>query len=440
MIYKFRFIEIQKVSVYNKNRICGDVMGISDKLIVTIDAIDHQGRGIVHLNDFVIFVFDALIGEEIEIEITKIKKKIVEAKVTKILKMSSERVESKCPYFKECGGCDLLHMSYSKQLFYKENKVKEIMKKFAHLENVVENIVPNDNVFGYRNKVVFQVKEKIGFFGKKSNELVEVEKCLLLPDIMNEYLSILKSKMNLSFVNQVMIRYSEYEQKLMIVFDVTREFSNSQIPLKELSNVSVLIKRENNYEILLGNNFLLERVGEYIFKISPDSFFQVNTKQMEKLYQLVLDHSRLMGKEKVLDLYCGTGTIGIFFSKTAKEVLGIEINESAIKDALWNKKENCIHNINFMCGDTGSVLKETSFHPDLVVVDPPRAGLDTLAISQIKKIQASKVIYVSCDPVTLARDISLLDEDYEVITIIPVDMFSNTYHVECVCVLEKRKE
>ena len=159
---------------------------------------------------------------------------------------------------------------------------------------------------------------------------------------------------------------------------------------------------------------------------------------MERLYQIVLDHSGLTKNENVLDLYCGTGTIGMFLSKKAKEVLGIEINESAVKDALWNKKQNCIHNINFKCGDTGSVLKETLFKPDLIVVDPPRAGLDELAISQIKKIHAPKVIYVSCDPVTLARDIKRLEQDYEVITIIPVDMFSNTYHVECVCVLNIR--
>ena len=153
---------------------------------------------------------------------------------------------------------------------------------------------------------------------------------------------------------------------------------------------------------------------------------------------MVLEHSGLTGNEKVLDLYCGTGTIGIFLSKKAKEVLGIEMNESAIKDAFWNRKQNNIHNINFMCGDAGSILKQISLQPDLVVVDPPRAGLDELAISQMRKIHALKVIYVSCDPVTLARDIRMLEPDYEVTTIIPVDMFSNTYHVECVCVLNRR--
>lgn len=424
--------------MYNKIRICGDSMNLLDRKVVTIDALDHQGRGIAHIDNFVIFVFNALVGEQVEIEIAKIKKNIVEAKVIKILKASPERIESVCPYFKECGGCDLLHMSYQNQLFYKENKVKEIMRKFARLENVVESIVPNDPVYGYRNKVTFQVEEKVGFYGKRSHKIIEIDKCFLIPDIMNEYLSILKRAMNFSFVNQIMMRQSEYKQKMMIVFDVTKEFSNSQVPLNELSNVSVLIKREHNYEVLLGDDFLLEKVGDYIFKISPESFFQVNTKQMEKLYQIVLDHSGLRKDEKVLDLYCGTGTIGIYLSKKANDILGIEMNESAIEDAFWNKKQNCIHNINFMCGDTGSVLKEASFQPDLIVVDPPRAGLDELAISEIKRIHAPKVIYVSCDPVTLARDINRLEQDYEVMTIIPVDMFSNTYHVECVCILKYR--
>ena len=159
---------------------------------------------------------------------------------------------------------------------------------------------------------------------------------------------------------------------------------------------------------------------------------------MEKLYQTVLEHSDLTGNENVLDLYCGTGTIGIFLSSKANKVLGIEISIDAIKDANINKEKNQINNIEFLCGDTGTVLKKTNFKADLVIVDPPRAGLDENAIVELRKISAPKIIYVSCDPVTLARDIKRLENEYEVNTIIPVDMFSNTYHVECVCVLNRR--
>lgn len=405
-------------------------------MIVTIDSLDHQGRGIAHMDEKVIFVFDALIGETVEIKVLKKKKNIIEAIKIKILKASEQRKESPCPYFGKCGGCDLLHMSDQEQLEYKQKKVSEIMKKFAGIDGVVRPIVKNKNVFGYRNKVVFQVDQKVGFYQKKSNKIIEIKECLLLSRKMNEILFLIQHYMNLDYVNQVMIRYSETLKNCMVVFDVSKNFSDFQIPFEQLEGISILKKKNNLYEVLVGNSFILEHIGTYEFKISPDSFFQVNTKQMEKLYQVVLECSELTGKENVLDLYCGTGTIGIFLSSKAKEVLGIEMNESAVQDAIWNKKRNHIKNIEFLCGDVGDILEKTLFDPHVVIVDPPRMGLDEKAIRNLKRIHAPKIVYVSCDPVTLARDIKKLSDHYETTTIIPVDMFSNTYHVECVCVLE----
>lgn len=414
-------------------------MKVQDRLIVTIDALDHQGRGIAHLEGKTIFVYHALIGETVEIEVLTVKKRIVEAKVIQLLNSSKERIQSSCPYFEQCGGCDLLHMSYQKQLEYKENKVKEIMKKFAGIEGVVEPIIANEKGFGYRNKVVFQVKHKIGFYKKKSSEIVEIEKCLLLSPKMNQILSIIRESIDLEYVNQIMIRDSATMNDTMMVLEVENEFSVKQIPIEKFSNLSILIHCHQRYEVIIGNPFIREKVGNLIFKISPESFFQVNTKQMENLYQCILEQSFLTGNEKILDLYCGTGTIGMFLSKNAKEVLGIEINEQAVKDAYWNKEQNCISNIQFLCGDTGTILTKTSFQPDLVIVDPPRAGLDELAILELEKINSPKIIYVSCDPVTLARDLKRLEKRYEVTKIIPVDMFSNTYHVECVSLLSLKK-
>ncbi len=402
-----------------------------------IEGMDHQGRGIAHSNDKIIFVNNALIGEEVEIKILKEKKNIIEAESANIIKASNDRVISSCPYFKECGGCDLLHISYKKQLEYKENKVKEIIKKFAGIENIVSPIIENDEPFEYRNKVIFQVDKKIGFYQKKSNKIVEIGKCLLLDVTMNQILSIIRNNMDLNGIKQVMIRNSKRNKNTMIVFVVEQGFQNSKIS-SMLKEYSVLVKRNGKYEQIYGNNCIIEKVGKYEFKISPESFFQVNTKQMEKLYQTVLEHSDLTGNENVLDLYCGTGTIGIFLSSKANKVLGIEISIDAIKDANINKEKNQINNIEFLCGDTGTVLKKTNFKADLVIVDPPRAGLDENAIVELRKISAPKIIYVSCDPVTLARDIKRLENEYEVNTIIPVDMFSNTYHVECVCVLNRR--
>ena len=372
-----------------------------------------------------------------EVYWVKEKKNIIEAESANIIKASNDRVISSCPYFKECGGCDLLHISYKKQLEYKENKVKEIIKKFASIENIVSPIIENDEPFEYRNKVIFQVDKKIGFYQKKSNKIVEIGKCLLLDVTMNQILSIIRNNMDLNGIKQVMIRNSKRNKNTMIVFVVEQGFQNSKIS-SMLKEYSVLVKRNGKYEQIYGNNCIIEKVGKYEFKISPESFFQVNTKQMEKLYQTVLEHSDLTGNENVLDLYCGTGTIGIFLSSKANKVLGIEISIDAIKDANINKEKNQINNIEFLCGDTGTVLKKTNFKADLVIVDPPRAGLDENAIVELRKISAPKIIYVSCDPVTLARDIKRLENEYEVNTIIPVDMFSNTYHVECVCVLNRR--
>lgn len=409
-------------------------MKVSDIMTVLVDRLDHQGRGIAKVEDKVIFIPGVLEKEVVKIEILKIKKRIVEAKCIELITSSSDRIKSICPYFGICGGCDLLHMMPQKQLEYKEKKVTEILYKFAHLSIQIDPIV-SSSFNHYRNKVIFQVDSKIGFYQKKSNQVVEIHSCFLLQDKMNEILKILESNMDLSFVKQIMIRESKND--CMIVFYGTKEFQNSVIPIDLLKGIFILVKREN-YELICGKDYLIEQVKEYEFKISPDSFFQVNTKGMELLYQTVLQNSGLTGKEKVLDLYCGTGTIGIFLSKKADQVIGIEINEHAVKDAIWNQKRNHIHNIEFLCGDSGTLLRNLEFDPDLVIVDPPRSGLDETAITELKRIKSKKLIYVSCDPVTLARDIALLEEEYSVLKVIPVDMFPNTYHVECVCVLNLR--
>ncbi len=403
---------------------------------MTIETMDHQGRGIAHVDGKVIFVWNALPEEVVEVEILKEKKKWMEARVVRFFSVSEDRIESPCPYFLECGGCDLLHFNYQKQLEYKKKKVCELVKKFAGLDGVVQSVVPNDQPFGYRNKVIFQVDQRIGFYQKKSNQIVEVNGCLLLSKKMNLMLSLIKSKMDLSYVKEVMIRESSCD--MLVVFDVSSSFLVTQIPLECFDGVSVLVKRGYEYEVISGNDFLTEQIFDFVFKVSPSSFFQVNKSGMEKLYQTVIQCCDFSGSEKVLDLYCGTGTIGIVVSKNVQEVLGIEIYEEAVFDAMWNKERNGISNIEFLCGDTGTILKKTLFDPDAVIVDPPRAGLDSLAIHELKKINAPKIIYVSCDPATMSRDLKYLETQYEVKTIIPVDMFSHTYHVECVCVLNRQ--
>lgn len=391
------------------------------KLVVKIENLDHFGRGIAKVNNMPIFVENSLINEEVEIVITKEKKKYMEGFVSNYLKKSPLRVESNCPYYDKCGGCDLLHMSYEEQLKYKENKVKEIIKKFSGLECV--NSIVGSIQFNYRNKVTLHVKNGvIGYYKENSNEIISIDKCLLVDERINILIDEIKN-LNLNGINKIVIRVTNNESMAIFYGDI-----NSNINLRA---DTIII----NSKVTKGNGYIEENIGDLKFIISPTSFFQVNNVGMINIYNKVLDY---VDGGNILDLYCGTGTIGIYVSKKADKVLGIEINDEAIKDALLNKKINNINNVDFISGDVGTVLSKNKFKFDIVIVDPPRAGLDNNSINNIIKINPKKIIYVSCDPVTLARDLNILKEYYDVLEITPFDMFSNTYHVECVCLLKLR--
>ncbi len=390
------------------------------KLEVEIINLDHFGRGIAK-KDKPIFIDNALVGEVVEIEITKDKKKYSEGKVINYIKKSPLRVESDCPYYDKCGGCDLLHLSYEEQLKYKENKVKEIIKKFSGLE-CVNKIVPSVQ-YNYRNKVTLHVNKKVGYYQKKSYDIIAIDKCLIADNKINQLINKL-NKIDLNTINKIMIRVTNKETMLVVEGgEIDTDF------FKEVDTIIV------DNKILKGRGYIVEEINNLKFVISPNSFFQVNRLGMINIYNQVLKY--VDNNTNVLDLYCGTGTIGIYLASKVNQVLGIEINESAINDALLNKKINNLNNIEFKLGDVGTVLNNYNFKADCIVVDPPRAGLDNLAIKNILKINPQKLIYVSCDPVTLARDLNLLSNDYSVLEITPFDMFSNTYHVECVCLLKK---
>ena len=397
--------------------------------VVEIEKLDHQGRGICFTDGIITFVPNTLIGEKVKIKIVKNTKKIREAIVVSLLEKSSKRIDIKCNNL--CGGCNLLHMSYEDELIYKENKVKEIITKFTDLNsNIVKKIIPN-NEYNYRNKATFQVKENIGFYKGKSYEIVSIDKCLLVDEKINEILKTLK-KLNLNNIYQIVVRTSKNLDESMVVFKVNGKFNIDISPLKKIVNTIILFDKE--YKVLYGNGYIVDKIGDYSFFISPDSFFQVNTNGAYNLYSKVLEY--VGNSNYLLDLYCGTGTIGIFLSNVCNKVLGIEINNYAVKDAIKNKELNRINNINFICKDVALFNDIDSF--DTVVVDPPRSGLDKNTISYLLKISPEKIVYVSCDPITLARDLKLLSEKYDCLEITPVDMFSRTYHVENVCVISLR--
>jgi len=408
---------------------------------VLIEKLDHQGRGIGRLNDKIIFVNNALPGEEVNVEITLEKKKFYEGKVIDIIKESSERIKSKCPYFYECGGCDLLHISYENQLKFKQNKVIEILTKYSKIENIetkIKDIIPSSNIFNYRNKVTFQVKENIGFYKRKSYDLIPISKCLLITDKMNEILNVIKDNFDLSNFDKVIIKDMENGQIMLTIYlHISNQIAKiEQILSSKVESLNIYI--ENKLYKTIGKSNIIAKLQDFNFLISSEAFFQVNLNQTVKLYNKVLEYTQLKLTDLVLDLYCGTGTIGIFLSPYCNKVLGIEINSEAIKNANENKKINNISNIDFMVGDTKDLIKRINFKPNVIVVDPPRSGLDESVIKDIIKLNPERLVYVSCDPMTLARDLSLLNEKYDILEVTPVDMFPNTNHIENVVKLQKR--
>lgn len=400
---------------------------------VEVTKLDHQGRGIAKINDKVIFIPNALPRETIDVDIVLEKKKYYEGTIKEIINASDKRIKPVCPYFEECGGCQFLNMNYQDSLDYKQNKVEEIMNKYLGIKIKINNIVACDNNLYYRNKTTFQVKNDIGFFKEKTNTLIPVDKCYISDTKINDIYKDIKDNIDLTNVKQVIIRATKNTLESMVVFKTSNYIDNKKI-IDILKNKvdSIYI----NDELIYGKGKIIENLCNKNFYISPSSFFQVNTLQAEKLYNKAIAYADIKKEDTVLDLYCGTGTIGIVASNKAKKVIGIELNKEAIKDANENKKLNNINNIEFYAGDVGKILNKNNYKPDIIIVDPPRAGLDSLALAQILNIRPKKLVYVSCDLMTLARDLKLLSNDYDILELTPVDMFPYTAHVESVCALK----
>lgn len=406
---------------------------------IKIERLDHQGRGIGKIEGKTIFIPNALPDEIVDADILINKKKFMIGEVKKIMKASKLRKKPICPYFATCGGCDLMHLSYEKQLEYKEDKVKDIMVKFADIsDTVVQPIIGCDETLYYRNKVTFQVNQEIGFYEKKSDVIVPVDKCYIVTPKTNRILKKLKS-ISLQHIKQIVLRTDDIIDEIMLILYVDGIIEEQEIVERLKDDVTSIIKVENKKETTLyGTDTIVFELGTYQFELSPSSFFQVNTKQCQKLYDKVVEYADIKNEDTVLDLYCGTGTIGIYLSQYANQVYGIEINPDAIKNANRNKERNHITNIDFKVGDVGKVVHNLKLKPDVVVVDPPRKGLDEHTIAQLLKWKPKKIVYVSCDPVTLARDLKYLKTNYEVQEMTLVDMFPETYHVENVVLMSKK--
>lgn len=400
---------------------------------VKILNLDHKGRGISRINNKIIFIPNALPQETIDVDIVLEKKNYYEGVIKEIINASDKRIKPICPYFEECGGCQFLNINYQDSLDYKQNKVEEIINKYLGIKIKINDIVACDDNLYYRNKTTFQVNGDIGFFKEKTNILIPVDKCYISDTKINYICKIIKDNVNLASVSQLIIRVAKNTKESMVIFKTNNYIDNQNIvnTLKDIVD-SIYV----NDELIYGKSKIIENLCEKKFNISPSAFFQVNTLQAEKLYNKAIEYADIKKDDTVLDLYCGTGTIGIIASKNAKKVIGIELNKDAIKDANENKMLNNINNIEFYAGDVGKILNKNNYKPDTIIVDPPRAGLDSLALSQILNIKPKKLVYVSCDLMTLARDLKLLSNDYDILELTPVDMFPYTAHVESVCTLK----
>ena len=393
-----------------------------EEVLVKCERLDHFGRGLGHVSGKIIFVSDLLPNEEALVKIVLDKKKYMVGEVVQLIKKSGNRIIPKCGYDK-CG-CALKCLDYFKTLEFKKEKVTDILKRYGEIEGVVKEIIPSGNIYAYRNKITLKVKDgKIGYFKNGTNDLIEISRCEIASEKSNEIINILKGS-DLSEVREVIIK-DFGEIMLIIKGDMDIEV------LKPL--VSSIYINDN---LVYGKENIIANLDDFQFYVSKDSFFQVNMDVALKLYNKVLEYlDKALGKS-VLDLYCGTGTISLFLSKYFDEVTGIEINEEAVKCAFLNKKMNNVSNVRFICGDVSKEIH--NLKADNIVVDPPRSGLTIEGINDILKINPDRVVYVSCDPMTLARDLKLLKEKYIVQEVTLFDMFPWTYHVESVVLLSQK--
>ena len=439
-----------------------------------VDIIDNgfEGEGIAKKDGFTIFIPGAIKGEKVRILIVKVLSSHAFGKLLEILEASKYRQEADCSTYKRCGGCNLRHIKYEETLKMKQNAVQSLVNKTLKNKLQVQETIGMDNPFHYRNKAQYPVgadkngEPVIGVFANRTHEVIPIEKCLIqnpkseeitkfiLNFIKKEHISVYNEETRKGLFRHIVIKVGIKTGEIMCILVINgKTIPKEEILIKNLvenfPQIKTIVKNINtkNTNVILGQDninvygdgHIEDILGEYKFKISPLSFYQVNPIQAEKLYELGVKMAEISKEDTVFDLYCGIGTISIFMAKYAKKVYGVEIVEDAIKDAKENAKLNNATNTEFFAGDTEIVLDELinqkKVIPDIVMFDPPRKGLAKNSINNILNIKPKKIVYISCNPATLVRDLAEFESLYEVKSIVPVDMFPFTSHVECVAVL-----
>jgi len=449
-----------------------------------------EGKSLGRVEGRVIFVEGAVPGDVADIFITKNKKDWAEGKAINFTEYSKERVKPFCIHFGVCGGCKWQMLPYEKQLQYKQQEAEQVLKRIgkAELPEILP-IIGSDDTIHYRNKLEFTFSNRRYLTTEEINKseqipqenalgyhapgifdkIIDIKECWLMDDINNlirntirDYaidnnLSYYDIKEHKGFLRNIILRYCNTgELMLNLVFgneDKEGIKKMSDHLLEKIPSITTLVYTINpkwndsiydlHPQVYFGKGYITEMLGEFKFKISPKSFFQTNTKQAEKLYTVAREFAALTGNENVYDLYCGTGSIGIFLSNQSKKIIGVDVIEDSIKDAKENALLNNIEHAHFFAGDVIEICNEAFFaehgKPDVVITDPPRAGMHEKLIIKLLEIASPKMVYVSCNVATQARDINLLSEKYNVVKIQPLDMFPHTHHIECVGLLELKQ-
>lgn len=434
---------------------------------VNIIDMGFEGEGIAKIDGYTTFIKGAIKGEKAKIKMVKINKDYGFGKLLEVEERASCREEPVCEIFNRCGGCSLQHMMYEAQLDLKTQIVKNTIKKSLGYEPLVNDIIGMGIPYNYRNKAQYPVMNgKIGFYADRSHDVIENKECYIQNKIIDEiskYAFELTQKYHVACYNEktgkgtlrhIVARIGINANQVMITFITNGiEFKNKESIVSELidkyPNVVSIIQNINNDNTnvifgekcitLYGKDYIIDRLGDYKFKISPLSFYQVNPVQTEVLYNVAKDYAGLTGAETVFDLYSGIGTISIFIAENAKKVYGVEVVTPAVEDAKENAEMNEIRNVEFLAGEAEKVVPqmyEKGVMADVVFVDPPRKGCDEKLLNTIIEMKAKKVVYISCNPATLARDLKVLtNSGYEIKEVQPVDMFPQTSHIECVSLL-----
>ncbi|RAS78115.1 23S rRNA (uracil(1939)-C(5))-methyltransferase RlmD [Priestia endophytica] len=443
---------------------------------VKFEDLTHEGAGVAKVDGFPIFVQNALPEEEGNVKIIKVKKGFAIGRMMETTKESRFRTEPPCPVYKQCGGCQLQHLKYEAQLDYKTKQVKEVLARLGNIKDVtVHPTLGMEDPWNYRNKAQVPVGESegglvAGFYKQRSHDIIDIERCMIQQEQNDDVVQAVReicSKYGIRAYDEtkhkgtlrhVMVRYGATTGEQMVVLVTrTKELPNKNKVIEELKarlpQLKSIVQNVNSKKtnvimgdettVLWGEEYIYDNIGDIKFAISARSFYQVNPTQTKVLYDKALEYADLQGEEEVIDAYCGIGTISLFLAQKAKKVYGVEIIPEAIEDAKRNAELNDITNAEFEAGKAEEVIPawyKKGISADTLVVDPPRKGCDEALLNTIIDMKPNRVVYVSCNPGTLARDLQVLEEGgYKTVEVQPVDMFPHTTHVEC-CALLVRKD